>query len=141
MLGKIKKYFTDLKDLAFIAKDGASSTKYLRGDGTWQTFPTIPTIPGVVSTSANGLAPKVTDTSKFLKGDGTWATPTDTNTYDRNRYNADIKCGTTAIVAGNIIVADSNGKYKHLKSNSAWDRNVAYSLCRWCNRCRCSEQQ
>lgn len=35
ILGKIKKWFTDLKDLAFIGKDGASSTKYLRGDGTW----------------------------------------------------------------------------------------------------------
>ena len=43
MLGKIKKWFSDLKDLAFIGKDGASSTKYLRGDGTWQNFPTIPT--------------------------------------------------------------------------------------------------
>ena len=38
------------------------------------------TTTAVVSTSANGLAPKVTDTSKFLRGDGTWATPTDTNT-------------------------------------------------------------
>ena len=28
-----------LKDLAYIDKDGVSSTKYLRGDGTWQTFP------------------------------------------------------------------------------------------------------
>lgn len=27
----------------------------------------------VVSTTADGLAPQVTDTSKFLKGDGTWA--------------------------------------------------------------------
>ena len=36
------------------------------------------TTTAVVNTSANGLAPKVTDTSKFLKGDGTWATPTDT---------------------------------------------------------------
>ena len=42
ILGKIKKFFTDLKDLAFIAIDSASSTKYLRGDGTWQAFPTIP---------------------------------------------------------------------------------------------------
>lgn len=40
--GKIAKWFSDLKDLAFIAIDGSSSTKYLRGDGTWQTFPTIP---------------------------------------------------------------------------------------------------
>ena len=37
-LGKIMKWFADLKDLAFIAKDGASSTKYLRGDGTWQNI-------------------------------------------------------------------------------------------------------
>ena len=44
ILGKIKKWFTDLKDLAFIGKDGTSSTKYLRGDGTWQAFPTIPTV-------------------------------------------------------------------------------------------------
>ena len=33
-----------LGDLASINKDGTSSTKYLRGDGTWQTFPTIPTV-------------------------------------------------------------------------------------------------
>jgi hypothetical protein len=32
----------------------------------------------VVSTTENGLAPKVTNTSNFLKGDGTWATPTNT---------------------------------------------------------------
>ena len=36
LFGKIKKWFSDIKDLAFIAKDGQSSTKFLRGDGTWQ---------------------------------------------------------------------------------------------------------
>ena len=41
LFGKIMKWFADLKDLAFTAIDG-STTKYLRGDGTWQTFPTIP---------------------------------------------------------------------------------------------------
>ena len=35
ILGKIKKWFTDLKDLAFIGKDGNNSKKLLRGDGTW----------------------------------------------------------------------------------------------------------
>lgn len=44
IIGKIKKWFSDLKDLAFTAIDGAGSTKYLRGDGTWQAFPTIPTV-------------------------------------------------------------------------------------------------
>ena len=38
IIGKIKKFFTDIKDLAFIAKDGSTS-KYLRGDGTWQVPP------------------------------------------------------------------------------------------------------
>ena len=55
LFGKIMKWFADLKDLAFIAKDGVSSTKYLRGDGTWQTFPTIPTVDqtyGASSTNA-----------------------------------------------------------------------------------------
>lgn len=46
--------------------------------GTIALTSDIPTIPGVVSTSANGLAPKVTDTSGYLKGDGTWGTPTGT---------------------------------------------------------------
>lgn len=40
-------------DLASVNKDGTSSTKYLRGDGTWQTFPTIPTVPTNVSAFTN----------------------------------------------------------------------------------------
>ena len=52
ILGKIAKWFADLKDLAFIGKDGTSSTKYLRGDGTWQAFPTIPQ--GTVTSVATG---------------------------------------------------------------------------------------
>lgn len=42
---------------------------------------------------------------------------TDGNTYDRNRYNANIKCGSTAITAGRIIVGD-NGTYQHLSTSS-----------------------
>ncbi len=44
----------------------------------------------------------------------------DSNTYDRIRYNQAIKCGTTAIVAANIIVGAS-GVYKHLKLGTAFD--------------------
>lgn len=36
------------------------------------------------------------------------------------RYQQAIKCGTTAIVAGNIIVG-INGVYQHLKSGAAFD--------------------
>ena len=42
------------------------------------TPPTTNTTYGTVSTSGNGLAPKVTSTSAYLRGDGTWATPTNT---------------------------------------------------------------
>lgn len=61
---------------------------------------------GVVSTSANGLAPKVTDTSKFLKGDGTWATPTDTN----NRKSFYGTCDTAADTAEKAVtISDTAG--------------------------------
>lgn len=36
---KSKEDKSNLKDLAYIAKDGTSSTKFLRGDGTWQNVP------------------------------------------------------------------------------------------------------
>jgi hypothetical protein len=51
-----------------------------RKDGSTFTFTQQDndTTYAVVSTTANGLAPKVTSTSGFLKGDGTWATPTNT---------------------------------------------------------------
>lgn len=57
IIGKIKKWFSDLKDLAFTAIDGAGSTKYLRGDGTWQAFPTIPTVGnGTITIQKNGTS-------------------------------------------------------------------------------------
>jgi len=59
--------------------------------------------------------------------DGTYWRITDYNsdTYDRVRYNKAIKCGTTAIVAANIIVG-TGGLYKHLKAGTAFD--VSYPI-------------
>lgn len=54
LFGKIMKWFADLKDLAFIAIDGVSSTKYLRGDGTWQSFPNITPEDGQLTIQKNG---------------------------------------------------------------------------------------
>ena len=39
-------------------------------------------LPTNVSTTKNGLAPKVTNTNGFLKGDGTWAVPQATLTWN-----------------------------------------------------------
>lgn len=61
---------------------------------------------------------------------GAWKVTTsyldgNSNTYDRNLYNGTIKCGTTAIVAGNIIVG-KDGVYHHLKDGTAFD--LAYPI-------------
>ena len=62
-----------------------SGSTFLRKDGTWAT-PTDTTY-NVVSTSENGLAPKVTNTSGYLKGDGTWSVPSGGETYTDFTYN------------------------------------------------------
>lgn len=49
--------------------------KYLDDHGL-QTL--VNKIKTVVSTSSNGLAPKVTNTNGFLRGDGQWVEPTAT---------------------------------------------------------------
>jgi len=47
---------------------------------------------------------------------------TNSNTYDRIRYQQNIQAGATAIVAGNIIVAGvGTAKYTHLKLGNAFD--------------------
>lgn len=44
----------------------------------------------------------------------------DTDIYDRLRFNGNIKCGTSAITAGNVIVGSNEG-YQHLKSGRPFD--------------------
>lgn len=61
-----------------------------KGDITGLGIPAQDTTYGVVSTSADGLAPKRDgSTTKFLRADGTWATPPDTDTkYTHPSYTA-----------------------------------------------------
>ena len=54
-----------------------------KGDGSTSTQTTQDTTYGVVSKSANGLAPKLpneTSTTKYLRQDGTWVAPPNDNT-------------------------------------------------------------
>lgn len=61
------------------APSAGAANRYLRSDGTWSVPPDTNTTYGVVSTTANGLAPKRDgSTAHFLRGDGTWATPPNT---------------------------------------------------------------
>ena len=82
---------------------GATGPQGPKGDNG-----TNATTTSVVSTSANGLAPKVTDTSKFLRGDGTWATPTDTNTW-RPQPDWNATSGDAAIKNKPTIPSVGNG--------------------------------
>ena len=50
---------------------------------------------------------------------------TNDNTYDRTRYNAAITA-KTAITSGNLVVADSDGKYFHLKTGDPFD--ISYPI-------------
>lgn len=51
IFGKIMKWFADLGDLAFINKN-ASTSNYLRGDGTWVTPPNTKNTAGSTDTSS-----------------------------------------------------------------------------------------
>lgn len=50
---------------------------------------------------------------------------TNSNTYDRNRYQGAIKAGSSALVAANIIVG-KDGVFNHLKSGGAFD--ISYPI-------------
>ena len=118
----LTEYYDGLLILYKPSVAGASTTKlninnigaktcYLRSNTKLTThYPALQPILLVYSTSLNS---------------GCWMAVDDYNsdsdTYDRTRYNAAIMCGSTAIVAKNIIVADSNGLYKHLKLGTTFD--------------------
>lgn len=75
-----------------IQVNGSDHATFTLNQATDKTINIPNTTYSVVSTSTNGLAPKVTDTTKYLRGDGTWATPTNT-TYTA-MTPAEAKSGT-----------------------------------------------
>lgn len=98
-----------------------------KGDGTKSTQTTQDTTYGVVSKSANGLAPKLPDetaTTKYLRQDGTWAVPPDNNTTysDATQENhglmpaADKKKLDGVEEGANKYVHPTSPGYKHIPS-------------------------
>lgn len=90
LFGKIKKFFTDLKTVAF--------------SGSYNDLSDIPIeMTGATSSAAgtSGLvpAPAAGKQASYLRGDGTWAVPTNTDTKVTNTLNATAKAyvtGTTS---------------------------------------------
>lgn len=109
LFGKIMKWFADLKDLAFIAKDGASSTKFLRGDGTWQNV-SVSQVQAdwsqTTTTAADYIKNKPTTVSAFTN---------DAN-YIAIGGNGSVPTGGTT---GQVLTKSSNSNYALTWSNVA----------------------
>lgn len=110
LFGKIMKWFADLKDLAFIAKDGVSSTKFLRGDGTWQEPPAgghemIPVLNDIATVTA------LTD------GDDDYVI----NAYTAKRWsNVDAITLYTTLQAGTDTIGEWDDDWEQTTSRQGW---------------------
>lgn len=99
IMGKIAKFFADLKTVAFTGK-------YSDLSGT----------PGVVSKTANGLCPKNGGTTtKFLRDDGTYAEPTASVSG-----LSTLEQVTAAATAGNLTAPVGAGAVNELNSSLNW---------------------
>jgi hypothetical protein len=97
--GNYKTYCTPANIGALTSSSTLDATKL---SGTVPSACYTNTTYNTVSTSAAGLAPKVTDTSKYLRGDGTWATPTNTTYSTANS-------STLGLVKTGSAISDATG--------------------------------
>ena len=101
ILGKIRKFFADIKSAVVGLSISGKTITYTKADGTTGTLTTQDTTYGVVSKTANGLAPKLpneTSTTKYLRQDGTWQyLPLKNNatTTTEEHYALDARMGKT----------------------------------------------
>lgn len=90
ILGKIAKFFADIKQAIVGLSVSGRTVTYTKADGTTGTFTTQDTTYSVVSKTAAGLAPQLpneTTTEKYLRQDGTWVKPPNT-TYGLSSTSA-----------------------------------------------------
>lgn len=113
IMGKIAKFFSDLKTVAFTGK-------YSDLSGT----------PGVVSKTANGLCPKNGGTTtKFLRDDGTYAEPTASVSG-----LSTLEQVTAAATAGNVTDPVGAGAVNELNSSLGIDTKLIDGVPYWSER-------
>ena len=100
IMGKIMKFFTDLKNVAFTG-----------------SYTDLIEKPGVVSKLSDGFVPQLpneTATKKYLRQDGTWATPPDTNTQAVASVNN--KTGVVTLTAADVKAIPTSDKIDKLNN-------------------------
>lgn len=113
IMGKIAKFFADLKTVAFTGK-------YSDLSGT----------PGIVSKTANGLCPKYGGTTtKFLRDDGTYAEPTASVSG-----LSTLEQVTAAATAGNVTDPVGAGAVNELNSSLGVDIKLIDGVPYWSER-------
>lgn len=130
---KVKALFN--KGITDLSVSGRTIT-ITKGDGSTSTQTTQDTTYGVVSKSANGLAPKLPDettTTKYLRQDGTWVAPPNDTYSDATQTNhglmsADDKKKLDGVEEGaNKYVHPTNSGYKHIPSGGSGGKILAWS--------------
>ncbi len=123
ILGKIIKFFGDIKAAITGLSVSGRTITYTRANGTTGTITTQDTTYGVVSKTANGLTPQLpneTTTTKYLRQDGSWVVPPNT-TY-----------GVVSKTANGLTpqLPNETTTTKYLRQDGSWQvpPNTTYGL-------------
>lgn len=111
ILGKIRKFFTDIKAAYTNVSVSGRKITFTTAAGGTKEITTQDTTYGVVSKTANGLAPRLpneTTTTKYLRQDGSWQVPPNT-TY-----------GLASTSANGLLRQLNNSTANYMRGDGTW---------------------
>ena len=127
IIGKIAKFFGDIKGAITGLSISGKTITWTKANGTTGTLTTQDTTYGVVSKTANGLAPQLPNestTTKYLRQDGSWQVPPNTT------YSDFTKATASAAGTHGLVPAPAAGKQgQYLRGDATWatPTNTTYS--------------